>query len=345
MKRFRNSENLPDEDPPSQESLVLRHLKRLIRIFSSWLPVSRGAKERHSIDKLIAQKQSDRVEQLQSAAAEVLKQLGTVRKNAELSTDQAFVQQVDGAVQELSSRVKRMTKQLHLGEEHLERLEKMRQVLVHQPHSSKNQDEAVAKVVVDRLEQFMVEDTLQMVETQIATDLRVVEGELESVLSRLDAVSGKKKRALQERIGATVAYLTDIIKHWKELKTPPEQQSLEEISIWKKKVDDLRAHYSEETIRVMDAIEHVLPFPSSTDSSSLLLHKEKIVMLEEETYQLLREVEDELIDLSKEMRLGLQRRQELLLIEIHLLQQDLLLPPELFTRLQRVEEQLRELVF
>src|ERR1700738_377949 len=101
--------NFSSPDLNSNDSLVFRYFKRLIRTIFSLLSTKtiRSKEEQHPEHPFEKNKGKDheRVQKLQSTAADVLKGLQTVEKRAQLSKDREFADQVHGAVKVLSGRV------------------------------------------------------------------------------------------------------------------------------------------------------------------------------------------------------------------------------------------------
>lgn len=277
-----------------------------------------------------------RIQDLHHTADDVIKQLKTIKSELKSQVDNdvfTFVEAVvDPMIQDATSIQKKVnqqsssvTQQAQAFKRYSEWIEKAK--IWVQICSKTSDPQGIAKAVI----RLTIEDFLKVIDR----DLQVIQDYTEHMIDSLP-LDDIEKAALIDKIHTK---LDPYIESLKALKASPEDLHFQQIQSWKLKVDKRREKYFDGALHAIDKIiEETSPMSSSNEEHEHLVDiLNQINYLEEEVPLLCVEIlnadlEDEFQKKVLESRMTACQR------ELHELNLDLRLTPELIDRLEILSE-------
>jgi len=186
----------------------------------------------------------------------------------------------------------------------------------------------------------IIQHTFTDSDCMIDQDLQVISDYESHILSDLP-VSEEEKKSLQKSLQEKISSDLESLAHLKE---KPTNLELRKVTQWKSDVDRNRSHYFNSALREIDAfVQNIFPVQDSGEQHEHLVEIFlQIAKLEEEVPRLLFEIHhSDLEDAMQKKRL--QMRLVPFQFEIHQLNLDLRLTPELFERLQDVQSKVQSI--
>lgn len=280
-----------------------------------------------------------RIQDLQKTADFILKQLNDIKEELRKEIDAETFGQIEEVVDPLIkefSRLKKsvdqplsVTQQAKTYQRYSQWIEKAK--LWVQICSKANDKEAIIKAIIN----YTVDDFLEVIDR----DIQVISDYQEHMLDAL-AVEEEEKMALAQRLELR---LNSYLKGLTDLRVPPTDLPLHEIAIWKAQVDKRREKYFDAALHAIDkVINSTIPDTSGQEEHEHLVDVlSQIVYLENEAPILFDEIYTAK-NLKGDQISGLEARLTSLEQEIHQLNLDLRLTPDLIDRLQTVSDMLEQ---
>lgn len=280
-----------------------------------------------------------RIQDLQKTANSVLEQLSTIKDEMRKEIDKDVFSHVEDVIDIMIKEVSRLhqsmerpgsvTHHAKTYQRYSQWIEKAK--LWVQICSMANDKEAIVKAII----RYTVDDFLQVIDR----DIQVINDYQEHMLDAL-AVEEDEKIALAQRLDLR---LDPYLKALSALHVKPRDLPLQEIALWKAQVDKRREKYFEAALHAIDKIiNDIIPDTSGPEEHEHLAEVlTQIAYLETETPN----IYDDIFMVKKpnaEQRKKLEARITTLEHEIHQLNLDLRLTPDLINRLQVLTEMLNQ---
>ncbi len=278
-----------------------------------------------------------RIQDLQKTASTVLKQLIAIKEELKNELDHEVFTSVEEIIDPLIKEISRLNKTLEQPvsvihqakayQRYSQWIEKAK--LWVQICSKSNDKSAIVKAII----RYTVDDFLQV----IYRDIQVINDYQEHMLETL-AVDEDEKIALAQRLEM---HLEPYLKGLNDLRAKPHDLPLKEIALWKAQVDKRREKFFDAALHAIDKIiNHAIP-----DSSGHEEHEHLVDVLSQIAY-----LEHEVPHLYDEIFMTKKTGPEQLSIfdsrlstlqqEVHQLNLDLRLTPDLIDRLHTINEML-----
>lgn len=278
-----------------------------------------------------------RIQDLQKTANSVLTQLRTIKDELRNEIDQDIFSYVEEIIDPIIKEVSRLHKsmeqpasmrhQAKTYQRYSQWIDKAK--LWVQICSKVNDKEAIVKAII----RYTIDDFLMVIDR----DIQVINDYQEHMLDAL-AVEEEEKIALAERLGTR---LEPYLRGLNDLRTKPKELPLKEIALWKAQVDKRREKYFDAALHAIDKIiNDTIPDSSGPEEHEHLVDVlSQLVYLEHEAPNLYDEIFMS-VNLSVEKINIFESRLLLLDQEVHQLNLDLRLTPDLIDRLQVISEML-----
>lgn len=280
-----------------------------------------------------------RIQDLQKTAQSVLRQLNSIKEEIKIEIDSEIFSQIDEVLEPLIKEFSRLRKSMEEAgsvthqaktyQRYSQWIEKAK--LWVQICSKANDKEAIIKAITH----YTIENFLEVIDR----DIQVINDYQEHMLDAL-AVEEEEKIALAQHLEGR---LSSCLKALNGLRRRPENLPLREIAIWKAQVDKRRERYFETALHIIDkVINETIPDTSGHEEHEHLADiLSQIAYLEQEAPSLYNEV-DAIQKIDPEQKEFFHSRLIILEEEVHHLNLDLRLTPDLIDRLQAVYELLEE---
>lgn len=276
-----------------------------------------------------------RIYDLQKTASEVLDQLKKIKEELRHQVDKDLFSIVESVVNPMIRDVNRLQKSVenHNGtvsqqatafKKYSEWIDKAK--LWVQVCSKNSDKETITKAIV----KLTINEFLEVIDR----DLQVIEDYMDHMIDNLE-LDAQEKLYLIEKLQRKI---DPYIKNLKALKVFSDDIALRQISKWKAKVDKHREKYFDGALHTIDKVIHEMNPASASEEQhehlvEILTH---LAYLEEEIPQIHQEIET--IDLSDDFQHKMMEvRIAALQKELHHLNLDLRLTPELIDRIQTLQ--------
>lgn len=279
-----------------------------------------------------------RIQDLQNTANSVLNQLSTIKDELRNEIDPEIFSYVEMVLEPIIKEVSRLHKSMEQSSGSVTHQAKTYQrysqwidkaKLWVQICSKANNKEALVKAII----RYTVDEFLELIDR----DIQVINDYQEHMLDAL-AVDDEEKIALAQRLET---YLDPYLKGLNQLKFKPRDLTLQEIALWKAQVDKRREKYFDAALHSIDkVINSTIPDTSGPEEHEHLVEiLSQIIYLEHEAPNLYDEI-FMAADINSEQRKIFESRIMMLEQEIHQLNLDLRLTPDLIDRLQIISDML-----
>ena len=278
-----------------------------------------------------------RIQDLQKTANSVVKQLHTIKDKLKNEIDQELFSHVQEIIDPIIKEVSRLNKsigqptsvvhQAKAYQRFSQWIEKAK--LWIQFCSKTNDKEAILKAII----RYIVEDFLEVIDR----DIQVINDYQNHMLDAL-AVEEEEKLTVLKNLN-----LEPYLQGLRSLQTKPNELSLHEIALWKAQVDKRREKYFDEALHTIDkVINSVIPDSSGEEEQEHLVDVlSQIVYLEREVPQLCDEIDRDM-NPAPDKRIAFESRLSLFEQEVHQLNLDLRITPDLIERLQIIIEMINQ---
>lgn len=278
-----------------------------------------------------------RIHDLQTTANSVLKQLRVIKDELKNEIEPEIFSYVEEVVDPIIKEVSRLHKsmeqpgsimhQAKTYQRYSQWIEKAK--LWIQICSKVNDKEAILKAII----RYTVDDFLEV----INRDMQVINDYQEHMLEAL-AVDEDEKIALAQRLELR---LDPYLRGLNDLRTKPRELPLQDIALWKAQVDKRREKYFDGALHAIDkVINDTIPDTSGEEEHEHLVDVfSQIIYLEHEAPSLYDEIYLAKSPTPEEMNI-FESRLTMLEEEVHQLNLDLRLTPDLIDRLQVIAEML-----
>lgn len=280
-----------------------------------------------------------RIRDLQKTANVVLEQLCTIKGDLRKEIDSATFSYVEEIIDPIIKEVSRLNKaidqpgsiihQAKTYQRYSQWIEKAK--LWVQICSKTNNKEGIIKAII----RYTVEDFLEVIDR----DIQVINDYQEHMLEAL-AVADEEKINLAQYLEV---HLKPYLKGLSDLRTKPRDLPLHEIAVWKAHVDKRREKYFDAALHAIDkAINTTIPDTSGQNEHEHLVDVlSQITYLEQEVPKLYDEIEMSKNPSNRQINI-FDSRLTTIEQEIHQLNLDLRLTPDLLERLQVISEMLEQ---